>query len=75
MSKRRYSIVGREYGSDHDVELAQCDNNPAAVLDGFKAKSLTIRNEHKRAQISKYTWLRIVDNEVATSRSDVIGSR
>lgn len=60
---KRYSIFGQQYGSDRDVELAQCDNNPAAVLNGLKAKSLTIQSEHKRAQISKYTWLRIVDNQ------------
>lgn len=63
MSKR-YSIFGRQFGADHDVELAQCDSNPAAVLEGLKAKSLTIQSEHRRAQISKYTWLRIVDNHV-----------
>lgn len=64
MTKRRYSIFGRQYGADRDIELAQCDNNPAAGLEGLKAKSLTIYGEYKRApQISKYTWLRIVDNE------------
>jgi hypothetical protein len=59
---KRYSIFGRQYEADHDVELAQCDANPQAVLDGLKAKSLTIKSEHKRVQIPKYTWLRIVDN-------------
>jgi hypothetical protein len=63
MSKR-YSIFGKQYGVDRDVELAQCDNNPAAVFEALKAKSLTIYGEYKRERISKYTWLRIVDNEV-----------
>lgn len=63
MTKRRYSIFGRQYGVDRDIELAQCDSSPAAVLNGLKAKSLTIQSEHKRVQISQYTWLRIVDNE------------
>lgn len=62
MSKR-YTIFGRQYGADHDAELAQCDNNPAAVFDGLKAKSLTVHGDYKRERISKYTWLRIVDNE------------
>lgn len=35
---RRYSIWGREYGADHDVELAQVDSNPQPVLDGYAKK-------------------------------------
>ena len=38
----RYSIWGREYGADHDVELAQVNSNPQPVLDGLAAKSLQI---------------------------------
>lgn len=65
---RRYSIFGRQYGADHDVELAQCETNPQAILASLKSKSLTIQSEHKRAQISKYTWLRIVDNGDGTMK-------
>lgn len=67
--KRRYSIWGREYGADHDVELAQVDSNPQPVLDGLVTKTLTIRpsltGPRKKSKIRKYTWLRIVDNETA----------
>jgi hypothetical protein len=55
----RYSIWGRHYGVDHDTELARCENNPQAILEGLKAKSLRVN----LAQIPKYTWLRIVDHE------------
>ncbi|MEH2525830.1 MULTISPECIES: hypothetical protein [unclassified Bradyrhizobium] len=65
--KRRYSIFGREYGSDRDVELAQCDNNPQAVMDGLMRKTLTIKHSvletsKKQSRVRKYTWLRIVEN-------------
>lgn len=60
--KHRYTIMGKQYGCLLEVELSQCDSNPQVVLDGLKAKSLTIKSEHKRVQIPKYTWLRIVDN-------------
>ena len=66
--KRRYSIWGREYGSDHDVELAQVDSGAQAVLDGLMAKTLSINHSAlpggKKSKVRKYTWLRIVDNEV-----------
>jgi hypothetical protein len=64
----RYSIFGKQYGSDRESELAQCDSNPQAVLDGLKAKTLTIRHgifentRKKQTKVSKYTWLRIVDH-------------
>lgn len=64
---RRYSIWGREYGADHDVELAQVDSNPQPVLDGYAKKTLTLQNSiltssKKKSKTRKYTWLRIVEN-------------
>jgi hypothetical protein len=67
---RRYSIWGREYGADHDVELAQVDGNPQPVLDGLASKMLTIKHSvfqrGRQSKIRKYTWLRIVDHEKTT---------
>jgi hypothetical protein len=65
---KRYSIWGREYGSDHDVELIQVDGNPQPVLNGLASKTLTIKHSivettKKKTKIRKYSWLRIVDNE------------
>ena len=54
----RYSIVVCEYGSDHDVTLVHVDSNPQAVVDGLRAKTLTIG---KRRRIPKYTSIRIVE--------------
>jgi hypothetical protein len=62
----RYSIWGRQHGVDHDTELARCETNPQAIVDGLKAKSViahVITTGGKRVQVPKYSWLRIVDHE------------
>ena len=64
---KRFSIWGREYGADHDVELAQVDSNPQPVLDGLAEKTLTINHDifksaKKKSKIRKYSWLKIVEN-------------
>ena len=62
---RRYSIWGREYGSDHDVEILQVESNPQDVVDGLIAKKLSVKgatDSRKKTTIRKYTWPRIVDN-------------
>jgi predicted ATP-grasp superfamily ATP-dependent carboligase len=67
---QRYSIWGREHGSDRDVEIVQVNANPQAVLDGLMQKMLTIHHsifmgkKKRKAKIRKYTWLRIVENIV-----------
>lgn len=68
--KKRYSIWGTQYGSDHEAELAQCDSNPQPLLDGYAQMTLTIKHSiidtaKKKSQIRKYTWLHIVDNEAS----------
>jgi hypothetical protein len=64
--KQRYSIWGREYGADHDVELVQVNANPQPVLDGLAAKTLIIKHSAfkrgRQSKVRKYSWLRIVDN-------------
>jgi hypothetical protein len=65
--RARYSIWGREYGSDHDVELAQVNNNPQAVVDGLMSKMLSVNHSAlpggKKTKIRKYSWLRIIEND------------
>jgi len=64
----RYSIWGRQYGSDHDVELVRCNDNPQAIVDRIKAKTVTVRHgifentKRKTSKVPKYTYLRIVDH-------------
>jgi hypothetical protein len=55
-----YSIIVREYGSDHDVTLIRVGSNPQPVVDGLRAKTLTIGK--RRTQIPKYTSIRIVED-------------
>jgi hypothetical protein len=66
MTKPRYSIWGREYGADHDVEIISVESNPQAVLDGLMQKTLTVQpsltGPRKRTKIRKYSWLRIEEN-------------
>jgi hypothetical protein len=65
--KRRYSIWGMEHGSDHEVELAQVDNDPQSVMDGFAGKTLMVKpsimGARKKTKIRKFSWLRIVENK------------
>jgi hypothetical protein len=64
---KRYSIWGREYQSDHDVEISQVENNPQAVVDGLMQKKLSINHSllpgGKKSKVRKYQWLRIVENK------------
>ena len=65
--KRRYSIWGREWGSDHDVELSQVESNPQPVYDALNAKTLMVNHSRmpggKKTKVKKYSWLRIVENK------------
>ncbi|WP_445215486.1 hypothetical protein ACKWRH_23695 [Bradyrhizobium sp. Pa8] len=65
--KKRWSIWVREYGSNHDVELMQLDGDPAPVVKGLHAKSITIKKSifepgRRRSKIPRYTFVRVVDN-------------
>jgi hypothetical protein len=55
-----YSIIVREYGSDHDVTLVRVGSNPQAIVEGLRAKSLTIGK--RRTQTPKYTSIQVVED-------------
>lgn len=66
---KRYSIVGRMHGSDHDTEIVQVDSNPEAMRAALNQKTLTIKHSiflskggGKKTKVQKYSWLRIIDN-------------
>jgi hypothetical protein len=64
----RYSIMVREHGSDHDVELLQVNSNPDAIVAGLRAKTLKLHTSifqpGKRVlKVPKYTYVRVVDHE------------
>jgi len=61
-----YSIMVREYGSDHDVELCRVKGNPEPTIAGLRAKTLTVQlgGSVKKSKIPKYS--RVDAIEVAT---------
>jgi hypothetical protein len=64
----RYSIVVREHGSNHDVELMQVNSNPDAIVAGLRAKTLRISRSifepgKRVVKIPKYSYVRVVDHE------------
>ncbi|WP_340667923.1 hypothetical protein [Bradyrhizobium ottawaense] len=65
--KKRYSIWVREIGSDHDVELMQCDSNPQALKAAAWGKRISTAEVGKRSRKkltqSRYVTVRIIDNE------------
>ena len=64
----RYSIMVREYGSDHNVELMQVNSNPGAIVEGLKKKTLKLSRSvfepgKRTVKIPKYTFIQVVDHE------------
>jgi hypothetical protein len=65
--KKRYSIVVRERGSDHSVELMQVDSNPQALVEGLRKKTLTIRHSifergKRTSKVPQYTYVGVIEN-------------
>jgi hypothetical protein len=59
-----YTIVVREYGSDHDVKLVRVNTNPEPIAERLRRKMLTIRRSvfepcKRTVKIPKYAWVRI----------------
>jgi hypothetical protein len=42
-SRKRYSIVVREFGQKLEVELVQCDSSPEAIASALKEKYSSVR--------------------------------
>jgi hypothetical protein len=59
----RYSIIVREYGSNHDVDLIQVGANPQAIVEGLRQKTLNVKlkGRRKATQIPRYPFIQIVD--------------
>jgi hypothetical protein len=58
---KKYSIIVREIGSDHEVELCEVDRNPKDIADALSEKMLKT-SLGRRRRIRKYDWIRIVDH-------------
>jgi hypothetical protein len=60
--KKRYSILVREAGSDHEVELCEVSSNPKKTAEAAGMKRLRKSSVGRRYYTKKYDWIRIVDN-------------
>jgi hypothetical protein len=62
---KRYSIMGVQYGSERETELAQVDAEPEAIVAGLEEKFVLVNigGSSRRSSIPKYSQLRIVDHE------------
>jgi hypothetical protein len=59
---KRYSIMVKEEGSDHEVELCQVNSSPKSIADALSRKTLRTSSEDRQYRIPKYTWIRVVDS-------------
>jgi hypothetical protein len=60
--KRRFSILVRELGSKHEVELVQCDTRPEAIVAALHAKTVHQSVMGRGHRITQYCEIRVVDN-------------
>ena len=61
---RRYSILGRRYGTAKQCEICQCDTNPQAIVDAAKQQHVVLAissSGHKRWS-RKYEHVHFIDN-------------
>jgi hypothetical protein len=69
--KQRYSIWGREWGSDHDVEIIQVNANPEDMRKALGLKTLKVKHSNapgaKTGKVARYSYLRIVENDACGS--------
>jgi hypothetical protein len=72
--KYRYSIWGREWGADHDVEIVSVNSNPEAMRKALGMKTLMVNRSilpgGKKSKTAKYSYLRIVENVDADSGNE-----
>jgi hypothetical protein len=54
---KRYSIIVREVGSGHEVELLQVDRNPNPIVFALGQKTRS-----QGDYTARYDWVRIIDH-------------
>ena len=57
----------KEDGSDHEVELCQVSCNPKKIAEAAGMKRLRKSSMGRRYYTRKYNWIRIVDNDEAST--------
>jgi hypothetical protein len=59
-----YSIIVREYGSDHEVELARVSSNPEKIVEALRGRRLKLYaagDGRKKSSICRYDSIRVVE--------------
>jgi hypothetical protein len=59
---RRYSILVVQYGSKHETELCQVDNEPHAIAQAAAEKRLRISAGDRMTYVPKYDSVRVIEN-------------
>jgi hypothetical protein len=68
MSRKRYSIMVVQYGTSHESELCQVDNDPHSLAQAVGKKTLRARlNNNRMSHVPMYTSVRVVDHEAVSS--------
>lgn len=60
---KRYSIMVREVGRDHERELCQVDRNPEAIADAAKKKTILVDRGDKKVKIGAYEHVHVIENQ------------
>ena len=63
---KRYSIMARPYGADHEVEICQCDSHPEELAEGVRLKRIMMQVGDRKVPIGKYEHVYFVDHEEET---------
>jgi hypothetical protein len=58
-----FSIIVRERGSDHEVELARVSSNPEKIVAALRSKRLKIYapNDRRKQSTCRYDTIRVIE--------------
>jgi hypothetical protein len=59
---RKYSIMVRENGADHERELAQVDSNPQAIVEAARELTRPVNEGGRKFRINRYEHVYALDN-------------
>jgi hypothetical protein len=59
-----FSIIVREYGSDHETELVRVNSNPEAIVKALRGKRFKLyatNDGRKKSSVCRYDVIRVVE--------------
>jgi hypothetical protein len=60
---KRYSIMARPSGQDHEIEICQVDTNPQEIVVGAQKKTLRQWTGERWAFVPRYDHVYFKDNQ------------